>query len=71
MALQGEGSMVSSSINSFSKLQFLSCLDETDPSLYRLLDAPPTPDLYYTDNYAAQHKGSGKTIVIDNGISYL
>ena len=41
--------------------------DKDNPSLYRVCDAPHTPDVYHTDVYASQHKRKGTTLVIDNG----
>ncbi len=41
--------------------------DPTKPNLYRFVDAPATPDPFYTEDYLTQHKGKETPIIVDNG----
>ena len=45
------------------------CPDPSNPLLYRFSDTAITPDPYYSEDYAVQHKGKKTAIVIDNGRS--
>lgn len=71
MALQGE---LSAGVRVFSDLKALDVNsisprppDTSNPLLYNFSDALITPDPFYSEDYAAQHKGRKTTIVIDNG----
>jgi len=71
MALQGE---LSAGVRVFSDLKALDVNsisprppDTSNPLLYKFSDALITPDPFYSEDYAAQHKGRKTTIVIDNG----